>query len=123
MLPLISSLIPRCEILHCYILISPDELAYIINFIYSSAARIGNPLGFALSCMDFEQIKIFDLVFKCITARRIPAHQYVLISGSPVFYSMFCGDMRERGEVKVPDITPDTFTQMLRWVTIQICRI
>ena len=33
---------------------------------------------------------------------------------------MFCGDMKERGEVKVPDITTDTFAKMLRWVTSEL---
>ena len=42
------------------------------------------------------------------------AHKYMLISRSPVFYSMLCGDLAETGGVTVTDVEPEVFRQMLR---------
>ncbi|XP_063239491.1 BTB/POZ domain-containing protein 6-like [Bacillus rossius redtenbacheri] len=39
-----------------------------------------------------------------------------LSSMSPVFWQMFNGSLKERGPVHIPDIDPDTFTIMLRFL-------
>ena len=46
---------------------------------------------------------------------EIGAHKYMLMSRSPVFFSMFCGDLKETSDtVRVPDVDPDTFRDMLK---------
>ena len=49
---------------------------------------------------------------------QIGAHKSYLISRSPVFFAMFCGDLSESGAgpIRVPDIEPLAFKQMLRSV-------
>ena len=46
----------------------------------------------------------------------IEAHKYVLVSRSPVFFSMFCGGLTERTDrpIRVPDMEPDIFRDMLK---------
>ena len=51
------------------------------------------------------------------TQRRIPAHKFILATGSPVFYAMFYGGQGEdKHEVTIPDLEPQTFLKLLRWV-------
>lgn len=39
----------------------------------------------------------------------------MLISRSPVFYAMFCGDMPEKGDIVISeDVQPEAFQQMLK---------
>ena len=45
----------------------------------------------------------------------IPAHQYVLISRSPVFFAMFCGELAEKGkQIRLEDVEVQAFTELLR---------
>ena len=47
----------------------------------------------------------------------VEAHKYVLMSRSPVFFAMFGGALAEGKDskpIKVPDIEPEPFRQMLR---------
>ena len=49
----------------------------------------------------------------------IPAHKYVLLSRSCVFYSMFCGPLAEsQSDIPLPDIEPVVFKTLLEWVLI-----
>ncbi|XP_014666839.1 PREDICTED: BTB/POZ domain-containing protein 6-B-like [Priapulus caudatus] len=49
--------------------------------------------------------------------QRIPAHKYVLATGSSVFYAMFYGPLAEdRQEVAIPDVEPAAFLAMLRYL-------
>ena len=48
--------------------------------------------------------------------RRIPAHKYMLATGSSVFYAMFYGGLAEGTEVIIPDVEPEAFLNVLRWV-------
>jgi len=50
--------------------------------------------------------------------RRVPAHRYVLATGSTVFYAMLYGGLAgEQGEeVNVPDVDPEAFLAMLRYL-------
>ena len=54
---------------------------------------------------------------KHISAKKadvVRAHRYMLISASPVFWAMLCGELREQGDIIVPDVEPDAFREMLR---------
>lgn len=45
----------------------------------------------------------------------IPAHRYVLATGSSVFYAMFYGGLAEcEEEIKVPDVEPSAFLTLLK---------
>ena len=49
------------------------------------------------------------------SAQRIPAHKYVLATGSSVFYAMFFGDLAENAEeIVIPDVEPAAFLTLLR---------
>ena len=51
--------------------------------------------------------------------RRIPAHKNMLVAGSSVFYAMFCGGLPEdKNEVMIPDVEPDAFRNLLKWVHV-----
>ena len=52
--------------------------------------------------------------------RRIPAHKYMLAAGSPVFYAMFYGALAEdKKEIAIPDVEPQAFLNLLKWVMLQ----
>ena len=47
--------------------------------------------------------------------QTIPAHKYVLATGSSVFYAMFYGGLAEnKAEIKVPDVEPTAFLTLLK---------
>ena len=47
---------------------------------------------------------------------RIPAHKYVLATGSSVFYAMFYGGLATRdGDIEIPDVEPPAFLSLLRY--------
>ena len=49
------------------------------------------------------------------TQRRIPAHKFILVTGSSVFHAMFCGSLaEEKKEITIPDVEPQAFINMLR---------
>ena len=49
--------------------------------------------------------------------RQIPAHKYVLSTSSTVFYAMFFGGLAEpRDVIDVPDVEPQAFLAMLRYM-------
>ncbi|XP_054986526.1 BTB/POZ domain-containing protein 6 [Sorex araneus] len=51
------------------------------------------------------------------TARRVPAHKYVLAVGSSVFYAMFYGDLAEiKSEIHIPDVEPAAFLILLKYL-------
>ncbi|GBP98101.1 hypothetical protein EVAR_68645_1 [Eumeta japonica] len=48
------------------------------------------------------------------TVQTIPAHKYILATGSSVFYAMFYGGLAEnKQEIKVPDVEPSAFLTLL----------
>lgn len=50
--------------------------------------------------------------------KLIPAHKYVLATGSSVFYAMFYGGLAEnKEEIEVPDVEPCAFLTLLRLVS------
>uniref|UniRef100_A0A1B6HQD5 BTB domain-containing protein n=1 Tax=Homalodisca liturata TaxID=320908 RepID=A0A1B6HQD5_9HEMI len=49
--------------------------------------------------------------------QKIPAHKYVLATGSSVFYAMFYGGLAEnKEEVEVPDVEPSAFLTLLKYL-------
>ncbi|XP_014289121.1 BTB/POZ domain-containing protein 6-B isoform X1 [Halyomorpha halys] len=47
----------------------------------------------------------------------IPAHKYVLATGSSVFFAMFYGGLAEaKDEIEVPDVEPSAFLTMLKYL-------
>ena len=49
--------------------------------------------------------------------RRIPAHKYMLFTGSSVFYAMLCGGLAEDNrDILIPDVKPQAFLNLLRYV-------
>ena len=50
--------------------------------------------------------------------RRVPAHRYVLATGSTVFYAMMYGGLADRDceEIVVPDVDPDAFLAMMKYL-------
>ena len=47
---------------------------------------------------------------------RIPAHKNMLAAGSSVFYAMFCGALAGDEEIAIPDVEPEAFLNLLKWV-------
>lgn len=48
-------------------------------------------------------------------AQVVPAHKYVLATGSSVFYAMFYGGLAEcKEEIQVPDVEPAAFLTLLK---------
>ncbi|XP_035230317.1 BTB/POZ domain-containing protein 6-B-like [Stegodyphus dumicola] len=51
------------------------------------------------------------------SAQRIPAHKYVLATGSSVFYAMFFGGLADNeSEIEIPDVEPAAFLTLLRFL-------
>ncbi|XP_043276947.1 BTB/POZ domain-containing protein 6 isoform X2 [Venturia canescens] len=49
--------------------------------------------------------------------RSIPAHKYVLATGSSVFYAMFYGGLAEnKKDIEVPDVEPAAFLALLKYM-------
>ena len=59
---------------------------------------------------------VYFIVGSGSTKRRIPAHKYILVTGSSVFHAMFCGGLPEEKEVAIPDVEPQAFLNLLKWV-------
>lgn len=52
--------------------------------------------------------------------QTIPAHKYVLATGSSVFYAMFFGGLADNKlEIKVPDVEPMAFLTLLKYVVVE----
>ncbi|XP_071487052.1 BTB/POZ domain-containing protein 6-B-like [Diadema antillarum] len=50
-------------------------------------------------------------------AQRIPAHKYVLATGSSVFFAMFYGELAENtSEIVTPDVEPEAFLTLLKYM-------
>lgn len=56
------------------------------------------------------------LVGQAPTQRRIPAHKYILATGSSVFYAMFYGGLAKEsgGDIEIPDVEPCAFLNLLK---------
>lgn len=56
----------------------------------------------------------FILVDKNGVGKQIAAHKAVLSSTSPVFRSMFCGALKETGDVRITDVSAEGFSEFLQ---------
>lgn len=45
----------------------------------------------------------------------IPANKLLLTTSSPVFHAMFNGELKEKGEVKITDASPEAFREFLQF--------
>lgn len=76
-----------------------------------------NEFGAKITADLFDSGKLSDVTFilkqKDGTDRRIPAHKMILAPASPVFMSMFYGDLKEEGDVTITDATAEGFTEFL----------
>jgi BTB/POZ domain-containing protein 3/6 len=61
---------------------------------------------------------IHFLVGPASAPKRIPAHRYVLATGSTVFYAMLYGGLAdaECDDIAVPDVDPDAFLGLLKYL-------
>ncbi|XP_076318318.1 BTB/POZ domain-containing protein 6-B-like isoform X2 [Tachypleus tridentatus] len=51
------------------------------------------------------------------SSQRIPAHKYILATGTSVFYAMFYGGLAEHtSEIEIPDVEPAAFLTLLRFL-------
>lgn len=62
-----------------------------------------------------DDVLFLSRVFYLEQVQTIPAHKYVLATGSSVFYAMFYGGLAEnKQEIKVPDVEPNAFLTLLK---------
>ena len=69
----------------------------------------------------FNNPLMADIVFVVGPAggsKRVPAHRYVLATGSTVFYAMLYGGLADQDaeEIVVPDVDPEAFLAMLKYL-------
>ena len=68
----------------------------------------------------FNNPLMADAFFKVGTApnvQRIPAHKYILATGSSVFFAMFYGGLaNHEGDIEIPDVEPGAFLNLLRYM-------
>lgn len=67
----------------------------------------------------FSQLRLSQNIISHINiighTQTIPAHKYVLATGSSVFYAMFYGGLPEnKRDIEVPDVEPAAFLALLR---------
>lgn len=73
---------------------------------------VGTPGEFIFQLFKFQIIRIF---YSSGHTQTIPAHKYVLATGSSVFYAMFYGGLAESNEeITVPDVDPSAFLILLK---------
>ncbi|XP_053373276.1 BTB/POZ domain-containing protein 6-like [Mercenaria mercenaria] len=67
-----------------------------------------------------------DVTFLAGSSKKeeVKAHKFVMVSRSPVFYAMFCGSLAESSStVQIPDIEPEIFRELLRFIYTEDCTI
>ncbi|KAK3581228.1 hypothetical protein CHS0354_024772 [Potamilus streckersoni] len=65
----------------------------------------------------FENHVACDVTFIIGKQRQeMTVHKYVMISRSSVFHAMLCGPLLETGPISIPDIEPEVFEQLLRFI-------
>ena len=66
----------------------------------------------------FNNSLMADIWFVVGESRRVPAHKYILATGSTVFYAMLYGSLADDRveEIVVPDVDPDAFLALLNYL-------
>ncbi|CAG2224276.1 BTBD3_6 [Mytilus edulis] len=78
--------------------------------------QIGKSLSDRMKYMLNNQL-MCDVTFHVGTGKTpIKAHKYMLVSSSPVFYSMFEGPLAEKGIIEIVDIEPEYFNMILQFI-------
>lgn len=78
---------------------------------YGATVRERNAVMFNNSLMS----DVTFIVGPKESSQKIPAHKYVLATGSSVFYAMFYGELAENSmEIDTPDVEPVAFLTLLR---------
>ena len=77
--------------------------------------RLVNRVFLTLTCQYFSsKLPLFPLLSLGGT-QTIPAHKYVLATGSSVFHAMFFGGLAEsEAQIEVPDVEPAAFLTLLK---------
>ena len=63
---------------------------------------------------------VYFIVGSGPTRRRIAAHKCMVATGSSVFHAMFIGGLAEDNEITMPDVEPEAFLNLLKWVPHRI---
>lgn len=80
---------------------------------YGATVRERNAVMFNNSLMS----DVTFIVGPKESSQKIPAHKYVLATGSSVFYAMFYGELAENSiEIDTPDVEPIAFLTLLRYL-------
>ncbi|KAF4517101.1 hypothetical protein B566_EDAN007024 [Ephemera danica] len=69
-----------------------------------------------LHMLDAQLLTDCTFVVGITEKKKFQCHKYVLCQGSSVFYAMFNGDLKEKGDVKVEDIEPQHFRKMIEFI-------
>lgn len=64
-----------------------------------------------------------DVHFIFKTGERLPAHKYLLAAASDVFYAMFYGSIKEKGNVKIDDASAVGFMEFLQFFYFNTIRL
>lgn len=64
------------------------------------------------TCWRKKISTLFNL-FIYLFPQEFKAHKLILSMSSPVFATMFHGELCEKGDTKILDITPEAFSSML----------
>lgn len=77
-----------------------------------------NPFASKNMCVMLDDDSLSDVKFVLIdkngVEKQIAAHKVVLSSTSPVFRSMFCGALKETGDVRITDVSAEGFSEFLQ---------
>ncbi|KAG4079203.1 hypothetical protein HA402_015859 [Bradysia odoriphaga] len=65
--------------------------------------------------LDGETADVHFIFNENGTEEKVPAHKYMLAIGSPVFKSMFYGDLKEEGDVSITDSSAEPFMEFLQF--------
>lgn len=77
-----------------------------------------NPFASKNMCQMLDGDSLSDVKFILVdkngVEKQIAAHKAVLSSTSPVFRSMFCGALKETGDVRITDVSAEGFSEFLQ---------
>lgn len=89
------------------------------KFIMAAQRRLANPMvatSYQKYFLDESSADVkFLFVLEDGTERRIAAHKIILAAKSPVFHSMFFGEMKEIGDITIVGASCDAFVEFLQF--------
>lgn len=91
-----------------------NELMADIFFVVGPPGTCTESLALALTCLSESQKNLLSTC-QIGGTQTIPAHKYVLATGSSVFHAMFFGGLAESdAQIEVPDVEPAAFLTLLK---------